>query len=316
MSEDIIKYIGEEPLGYCFDDLSGREFWKSILGSYWHVDAIDEALDLPMAQCVLLYGPYGSGKNTLVQAMAGEMVQGGYQYLELDFLTIPKEKIRSVFKLLKSDYIHKNPTFLFLNHLDRLKDVQVLWHFYEWANEGDVPVIVAGVVEDETILPSDIRKLFHAYYIGYPDKDDRKAYFEDNLASLFENTSIQGMSKLLDATEGYSYVQMEAFVQRMKLRVKYDIIKNGKTADLALAWLQAEMIEEILAKSSLPQKEQQGIPDMSAIVQALASVSQVQNMQGSQVVQTESKDPLSDLRSKYNPKKVFDQGLMFVKDSK
>lgn len=315
MTEDIIKYIGTEPLGCRFEDLSGREFWKSILGSYWYVDVIDEELDLPMAQCVLLYGPYGSGKNTLIQAMAGEMVEGGYTYLELDFMAIPKEKVRMVFKMLKNDYLQKGPVFLFLNHLEYFKDIQGLWALYEYANEGDSPVIIAGAVEDETVLSSDIRKLFHTYYIGLPDKEDRKAYFEENLKNFFSNVAKQGINKLLDGTEGYNYVQMESLIQRIKMRVKYDILKNGKSVELALSWLQAELVDEILSKGSLPVKEYHESADMSALIQAIASIQPAQNIQNTEVKKTE-KDPLSDLRSKYDPKKVFDQGLMFVKDSK
>ena len=314
MNEDIAKYISEEPVDCCFDDLSGRDFWKSILGSYWNEQSMDDALDIPNVQCVLLHGPFGSGKNSLIQTMAGEMVQGGYHYLELDFSTIPKEKIRSVFKALCQDYTKNGPVFLALNHLDKLKDVRALWDYYAWANERDVSTIIAAVVEDADALMSDIRKLFHAYYIDLPDSDDRKAYFKDKLESLFENSSIQGMNKLVDGTEGFNYIQMESLAHQLKMRVKYAMLKEGKSIDIAMSWLQAEMIDEVLAKTKIPAKKTSDAMDLSGLVQVLAMVQNVQNVQNAEQVQPQEKDPLSDLRAKYNPRKVFDQGLMFVKE--
>lgn len=315
MNEDIGRYIDEEPLGCCFDDISGRDFWKSILGSYWHVENIDEALELPSVQCVLLHGPFGSGKNTLLQAMAGEMIQGGYKYLELDFDKIPKEKIRPVFKQLKSEYIQAGPIFLFLNHLERFKDARVLWNFFESASSGSYPLIMAGVVSDDNALPSDVRKLFHAYYIGLPEREDRKAYFKDNLEELFDNSSYQGMEKLLDGTEGCNYVQMESLAQQIKMRVKYEILKNGKDLEIAMSWMEADLIEEVLAKNKLPSKQSENHEDLTAMMQAILSAQTVQEVQEVKEQSNQREmNPLDDLRAKYGPKKVFDQGLMFVKE--
>ena len=42
MNEDIKKYIGEESPGYCFEDLPGRDFWKTILASYWNEETMDD----------------------------------------------------------------------------------------------------------------------------------------------------------------------------------------------------------------------------------------------------------------------------------
>ena len=41
--------------------------------------------------------------------------------------------------------------------------------------------------------------------------------------------------------------------------------------------------------------------------------STLQMPKGFEQIQPKEKDPLEDLRAKYNPKKVFDQGLMFAK---
>ena len=313
MNEEIRNYIGEEPLGCCFSDISGRDFWKAILGSYWHVDEIDETLELPAVQGVLLHGPYGSGKNTLLQAMAGEMVQGGYRYLEMDFQKIPKTKAAMVFDEIKRDYLGTQPIFLFLNRLDLFENASLLWEFYHAADETGYPVILAGAVENETDIAPDIRKLFHSYWIDVPDRMDRKAFFVENLESLFEHASIQGMEKLLDGTEGYNYIQMESLVNQLKLRVKYTVLKEGKTLELAMAWLEVDFIEEALERSKQPKMENHGVSDVSAILQALSNIPAASAAQTKEAEQPNGKDPLEDLRAKYSPKKVFDQGLMFAK---
>ena len=313
MSDEIRNYIGEEPLGCCFSDLSGRDFWKSILGSYWHVEDIDEALAFSLVQGVLLHGPYGSGKNTLLQAMAGEMVQGGYRYLEIDFQIISKEKVRKVFELLAKEYIGTGPIFLFISHLNALKDAAALWEFYAKANEGAYPVLIVSAIEDETMIDADIRKLFHSYWLDIPDRGDRKAYFKDNLEVLFDSVPNEGIKKLLDSTEGFNYVELESLANQLKLRVKYAVLKEGKDLDIAMSWLETAYIEEVLAKVKHPKVNDQSVGDLSAIMQVLSALPAAPATQSNEQIQLKEKDPLEDLRAKYNPKKVFDQGLMFAK---
>ncbi len=314
MNEDIIKYIREESPGYCFEDLSGRDFWKSILSSYWNEEEMDDVLEIDPIHFLLLCGPYGSGKNTLLGAMAGEMIQGGYQYLEMDLMTITKEKIPSVIQLLCKEYKKTGPIFFLLKHLERIQDVRVLLKIHQWAEEREFPMIVASSVEDEDQLISDIRKLFHVHYIGLPDSEDRKAYFKYELESLFDNSSIQGMSKLVEGTEGYNYVQMASLVQRIKMRVKYSMLKEGKNVDIAMAWLQEEMVREVLEHSDIPKKTSSEAMDISALVQVLAGIQTAHPVQQTESVKSQEKDPISELRDKYNPRRVFDQGLMFVKE--
>lgn len=311
MNEDIIKYIGEESTGYCFEDLSGRDFWKTILASYWNEEAMDDALEIDPVQFLLLCGPYGSGKNSLLGAMAGEMVQGGYEYLEVDLMTVPKEKIPAVFQFLCKEYKKDGPIYFRLNHLELLHDVRFLLKIHHWAEEREFPMIIAASIEDEGELSSDIRKIFHTHYIGLPDSEDRKAYFKYELESLFEHSSIQGINRLVEGTEGYNYIQMGSLVQRIKMRVKYSMLKEGKTMEIAMAWLQEEMIREVLEHSDIPKKNSSESMEVTALVQAL---SMIQPVQQTEAVKPQEKDPLSDLREKYNPRKVFDQSLMFVKE--
>ena len=314
MNEDIKKYIGEESPGYCFEVLPGRDFWKTILASYWNEETMDDALEIDPVQLLLLCGPYGCGKSALLGAMAGEMVQGGYQYLEVDLMMIPKDKILSVFQFLCKEYKKDGPIYFHINHLECLHDVRLLLKTHHWAEEREYPMIIAASVEDEGELPSDIRKLFHIHYIGLPDSEDRKAYFKYELESLFDNSSIQGMSKLVDGTEGYNYVQMGSLVQRIKMRVKYSMLKEGKSMDIAMAWLQEELVQEVLEHSDVPKKNSSESMDVTALVQAMAMIQPVHQAQQTESVKSQEKDPLTELREKYNPRKVFDQGLMFVKE--
>ena len=162
------------------------------------------------------------------------------------------------------------------------------------------------------ILP-DLRKLFHMYWIEFPDRMDRKVFLSENLEELFDNKSIQGMEKMLDGTEGYNYIQLESFVHQIKMRVKYAVLKEGKTLDLAMAWLENDYIEEVLSKSRQPKKEHGVSNDLSDILQALSSVQMSSSVQTKEQTKPKEVDPLDDLRAKYSPKKVFDQGLMFAK---
>ncbi len=304
MNEDIIKYIGEDSPGYCFENVIGRGFWKTILASYWNTEAMDEALLIEPIQSLLLYGPFGSGKNTLLEAMAGEMIQGGYNYLYIDLLTIPKEKIPFVFRYIYTEYKKKGPLFLRIYHLERLQDVRLLQKLLHWAEERETPMIITAAVEDENELPKDIRKMFYAHYIGLPGAEDRKAYFEEELENLFENASSQGMKKLMEDTDGYNYVQMASLVQRIKMRVKYTMLKEGKTIDRAMDYLNDSVIQEVLKNSELPKKKSSETMDLSALVQAMSNIQpvQAQTVKKTEIVKPQKRDPLAAL----HPSKIFD----------
>lgn len=304
MNEDIVKYIGEDSPGYCFENLVGRGFWKTILASYWNTEEMDDALFIEPVQSVLLYGPYGSGKNTLLEAMAGEMIQGGYNYLYINLLTIPKEKIASVFKYIYTEYKKKGPLFLRIYHLERLQDIRLLQKLLQWAEERENPMVIAASVEDEDDLPKDIRKMFYAYYIGLPSEEDRKAYFMEELENLFNNASSQGMKKLVQDTEGYNYVQMASVVQCIKMRVKYSMLKEGKTINMAMDYLNDSVIQEVLKNTELPKKKSSESMDLSALVQAISNIqpAQVQFEKKTEVVKPQRRDPLAGL----HPSKIFD----------
>jgi hypothetical protein len=318
MSEDIRHYITKESLGNTFSDVAGRDFWKKILSCYYYEETVNEALELESVQCLLLYGPVGSGKNQLIQAMAGEMEAAGYQYLEINMEIVPSGQMAALLEHILKDYLSNSPCYLLVQHIEYAQDADLWWEFWNKAMEGQFPLILAAVTEDETLIRPEIRKMFQTYYIGLPDESDRREYFRQNMNRIFKNLSIHGMKLLVDGTEGYNYMQLESVVKQIKLCVKFQIVNQEKDIVSAKSWLEAGMVEEVLAKGQLVPTGRNGLPemDMSALVQAVSAAQPVktEDFQEAEVqkktVGEDKEKP--DLLSGLNPEDLFDVKVSLI----
>lgn len=317
---NIQEYIQTEHSGLTFENVYGREFWKKILGSYASQEESDEALGLENVQNFLLFGPFGSGKTTLLLAQAGEMISAGYQYLEVNLKKTPENILPQLVDYILQHYLAQQPCYLYLDHIELLTDSEPLYDLYNQAAENEYYLIMAAAAEDETGLNPDIRKLFAAYYVGLPDEGDRKAYLEAELESLFEHASLSSMRTLLEGTEGYSYIQLDAVIRQIKLRVKYRVLAGEAKLENAMNMLKPELIEEVLANKQpvVVRKHQEGMAseDLTAILQALTAVQPAvkeEKLEEKPEEKAETMDPLEALRAKYSPKKVFDQGVYLTK---
>lgn len=317
---DIQKYIKTEHPGYTFEDICGRDFWKKILGSYHQAADADEALGLSNCQCLLLYGPFASGKSTLLSVQAGEMVSAGYQYLSVNLKKVPKEMVSQVFRYILDEFLPQKPCYLYLEHIEALKDGELLWSMVEEAAEHeDYYLIVGAAAEDVEQVDPFVRKFFMAYYVNLPDASDREAYLKEYLEDNFEHASVKSMRLLVEQTEGYNYLQLEALASQIKFRIKYQILTKETTVESATNMLRPELLEEVLAmKKPVLKKETGGSginsEELAAILQTIAAAQPAREKETPK--ENVPVDPVQQLREKYAPKKVFNQGVYLTKDRK
>lgn len=313
MGGNIQEYIQTEHSGVKFENICGREFWKRVLGSYVADETSDQVLEMETSQGILLYGPFGSGKTTLLAAQAGEMISAGYQYLEVDLTKIPEDRMPELCEVIL-EYCEKGPCYLYLDHIEVISDGALLWKLYAQATRNENHLMMTAAAEDVCRLNPIIRKLFHVHYVGLPDASERQNYLNTMLQRNFKHESLQCMKLLVDGTDGYNYLELNALINQIKLQIKYRILSHEISEKQAMNILSIDIVEEVLAMKKPEEKQNESIgisnENMAALMQMFTSV------QAPPAPETEKKDEKiekapEDLLEDLDPEAVFNQGLYF-----
>ncbi len=311
MGVNMQDYIQTSHSGNTFEKVCGRGFWKRILKSYVPDETTDEALQLETSQAILLYGPFGAGKTTLLYAQAGEMISAGYQYLEVDLRDIPDGRMPELCEEIL-EYCAKGPCYLYLDHIEDLSDGMPLWELSAQAAEDKNCLTMVATAEEARTLNPVIRKLFQTYYVGLPDASDRRSYLDEMLQSRFEHPSLQGMNLLVDGTEGFNYLEMDALINQIKLQIKYRIQNHEITVEQAVNIMDRDILEEVLAMKKPEERKNDGAgisdANIAALMQMVASAKAAPPVEEpEEKIERAPRDLLEDL----DPDAVFDQGLYF-----
>ncbi len=256
--EQLEQYIETEHSGYQFEDVLGREFWTKLLGSYVSYPEYDEALGLqPSENNILLYGPFGSGKSFLLDAQAGEMISAGYQYVKLDLGKVSTEKHEEIFEAIYEQFIAKQPTYLAIENLEALENDVPIDTILNCVAANEDHLIMSAHIEDETQIHPKVRKWFSEYYVGLPEEEDRKAYFEENISSLFAHESVGAERDLLNETKGYNYLQLASTVQQIKFQMKFTLLEGKKSMENVTNMLDPEILKDVFGSRKLEKEERQ-----------------------------------------------------------
>ena len=170
---------------------------------------------------------YSDGKYT------GTCLLYTSQYLEVDLRDIPDGRMPELCEEIL-EYCAKGPCYLYLDHIEDLSDCMPLWELSAQAAEDKNCLTMVATAEEARTLNPVIRKLFQTYYVGLPDASDRRSYLDEMLQSRFEHPSLQGMNLLVDGTEGFNYLEMDALINQIKLQIKYRIQNHEITVEQAV----------------------------------------------------------------------------------
>lgn len=122
------------------------------------------------------------------------------------------------------------------------------------------------------------------------------------------------MKLLVDGTDGYNYLELNALINQIKLQIKYRILSHEISEKQAMNILSKDIVEEVLAMKKPEEKQNESIgisnENMAALMQMFTSV------QAPPAPETEKKDEKiekapEDLLEDLDPEAVFDQGLYF-----
>ena len=210
------------------------------------------------------------------------------------------------------EYCAKGPCYLYLDHIEDLSDCMPLWELSAQAAEDKKCLTMVATAEEARTLNPVIRKLFQTYYVGLPDASDRRSYLDEMLQSRFEHPSLQGMNLLVDGTEGFNYLEMDALINQIKLQIKYRIQNHEITVEQAVNIMDRDILEEVLAMKKPEERKNDGAgisdANIAALMQMVASAKAAPPVEEpEEKIERAPRDLLEDL----DPEAVFDQGLYF-----
>lgn len=191
-------------VGTTLDDIAGqrrlRTFLQGIAGN--QQEAVRMAMS--MVHRILICGPKGSGKDTLIQAAAATFQQSGYRYF---CVTIPRdgelhqERVDEILKALNQE-----DCVLVIRHLEKLKEEEDLDYLLCMAQEKSHCLVVLAKTESLDKIKEEVQDCFQHYYAVLPDSEDR----EDLFRALFPDALRDCAAGFAGKTEKYGYGQLAA----------------------------------------------------------------------------------------------------------
>lgn len=218
------------------DTADGPEKWRSVLIGCLPDGSISGSLGLPTKQCLCFFGPHGSGKHSLALGFAGSVTENRYKVLS------PKNR-------QEAQCIYVNGVQL----LDSGKEsaisrIETLFHFSceghyvliieeptelcVWEKivnecrklERSASITVIVIESNEKVIHEEWKDALLFCRFELPDYDERISYFSRQFGKRiirFPENDI-----LADYTEGFSYYELYAFVNLMRLKLKQHVVNS------------------------------------------------------------------------------------------
>ena len=201
---------------------------------------------IEMPKGILLYGPPGCGKTTIVERLS---VEAGLPLLKMQkdtfgscFVDGTEQNIGAVFEYAKSIATKEKPVLLFIDEMDATIGTRDAWDSHQ-NRESQIGVflpkiqdafknniIVIGAANHYEKIDQGIRgRLRQQFYIPLPDEKTRYSILKMKLTALDHGIKLakneNAMQELIRLTEQFDIRALEDIVDASKKEAFYD--KNG-----------------------------------------------------------------------------------------
>ena len=230
-------------------EVSGLEQLKIWIKNKKHIfftpDEILKQRDLSPPKGILLAGVPGCGKSYSAKMLAAEWELPLFRFdMGAVFNKYIGESERQMSEALK--YIGNiAPCVLWIDEIEKLLSVsdssndtgkRVLGQFLFWLNESTDRVFVVATANDVSLLPPELLRkgrFSETFFIDLPNSEERKAaIIQYTKKSLFLNEEQLNMDELIDASEGFSYSDIEYAIKELTGAVIIDPQKTISSDDL------------------------------------------------------------------------------------
>ena len=191
---------------------------------------------------LMIYGPSGCGKTYSIQAAATES-QSKLLYIDIKQLLIEYDdnsataEIKRIFEIARDDkpcIICIDPLELLSTNNDSFKCLKTELLLEMVSRDNDKIEIIGLSKEPWNIDPSLRRRFTKRIYAQLPDKESRKALFDQCLKDIQFALSDEEYAILIKETDGLSYHEICCIVQTVRMNHKMDeSLSSGLKLEIA-----------------------------------------------------------------------------------
>lgn len=210
--------------------------WNSIAGLEKAKQILNETVILPIqfpllfdgkrqpTKCILLYGPSGTGKSYLANALATESNIPFFSVSSVDIISKYSGESEKLIKTLFALARKKKPSIIFFDQIDSIlrtstyevtqSIVNEFMQQMKEVNKNDKNIFVLATINFPWELNSLALNLFQKkIYIGLPGFEERKQLFKINLADIKNDLNDEQLDTLSQLTEGFSGSDIDNLTQ-------------------------------------------------------------------------------------------------------
>ena len=161
-------------------DLEVETFWVRAMKSIVPSEQLDEVLGIPRANSLLFYGPAGTGRHTLANALAGSLGRKGYKLLSLygeDFDADISERVKEIARCVSTG-MAMTVILEELEHCENTRELSFcLAQLAKLSARRDYPLVLVVIAGEKPELPERLLRELQPCRFDLPTRDERTAFY-------------------------------------------------------------------------------------------------------------------------------------------
>ena len=251
-ADTIERWYRTERPGHSLDDVVGMDDMKRIIQEElldnigW--DKTDAYLKIPALNSFLLYGPFGTGKSFFIEAVAGELMDKGFRFIQLSGADVHDSYVGVGEKVVKAAFqeaVDNAPAILYMDEFENMcsdrssskegheKRLSVaLMEAYNILTACEKPVIfMAATNYPDQIEKAMISRIMTFVPVPLPSEEVRINYFQRKLKSAIHFGDDIDAEYMADVTDNYCFRDLDKIVFQIYKRIKKQAIEQFAVRD-------------------------------------------------------------------------------------
>ena len=239
-AETIEKWYKPMP-DHGFDDIVGMDDLKQqikeeILDNIGWEDT-DDLLKISKLKSFLFYGPFGTGKSFFIEAIAKELMEKGFKFIQLSgadvhdsYVGVGEKVVRTAFQ----EAVDNAPCLLFCDEFENMcaerdgnsegheKRLSVAFmEAYNLLGSAKKPIVfLAATNYPDKIEHAMLSRINSYILVPLPSEEVREKYFNDSVGKLIHFGDDVDASYMADVTDNYSFRDLKKVSNKLKVVVK------------------------------------------------------------------------------------------------
>lgn len=250
-AERIESWYRKEKPKHSLDDVVGMEKMKEIIRRQlldnigWN--KTDAYLKIPKLKSFLFYGPFGTGKSFFIEAVASDLMEMGFKFIQLVGADVHDSYVGVGEKVVKAAFqeaVDNAPCVLYMDEFENMcpdradskegheKRLSVAFmEAYNIITTCDKPVIfLAATNYPDRIEKAMLSRISTFVPVPLPSEEVRMNYFKKKLQGIHLGDDIDE-AYMVDATDNYNFRDLDITVSQITEHIKEQAIDQFSVRD-------------------------------------------------------------------------------------